>query len=73
MAVGGLSIAHSSSMWHVVVVGEIEGQKGAFKCEGIWTYSVDEEGKLTSMLGYSEADGMKEALTELPNHQYYVE
>ena len=46
---------------------------GSFKCEGIWTYKVDEHGKLLEMFGYWEEDWMKETHTALPDHQFYVE
>jgi hypothetical protein len=68
--VAGNQVANYESL---IIVGEVEGKRGSFKIEGIWTYEVDDEGKLTAMIGYWEADAMKESHTELPKHQFYVE
>ena len=68
--VAGDSVANYES---IIIVGEEEGVKTSFKCEGIWTYSVDDDGKLTSMLGYWEEDALIESRTQLPEHQFYVE
>lgn len=57
----------------LIVVGDLDGKRGSFKCEGIWTYKVDAEGKLLEMIGYWEEAYMKETHTELPEHQFYVE
>jgi len=68
--VAGDSVANYESL---IVVGELDGVLGSFKCEGIWTYKVDEQGKLLEMYGYWEEDWMKETHTKLPDHQFYVE
>lgn len=60
----------------LICVFEHEGVKSSFKCEGIWTYSVDDEGKLLTMYGYWEADDMIASQTILTgeyDHQFYVE
>lgn len=57
----------------LIVLGDVDGVMGSFKCEGIWTYKVDEAGKLLQMYGYWEEEWMKETHTPLPEHHFYVE
>ena len=38
--VAGNQVANYESL---IIVGEVEGKRGSFKCEGIWTYEVDAE------------------------------
>jgi steroid delta-isomerase len=68
--VAGNQVANYETL---IVVGDVDGKRGSYKCEGIWTYEVDVAGKLLSMIGYWEEDAMQETYTELPNHQFYVE
>jgi len=68
--VAGNQVANYESL---IMVGEMDGIKQSFKCEGIWTYEVDEEGKLTAMIGYWEEPALMETKTPLPEHQFYVE
>lgn len=58
----------------LIMVGrEVDGIKHSFKVEGIWTYSVDEEGKLLTMYGYWEEEPAIESETPLHGHHFYVE
>lgn len=66
----GNSVANYES---IIIVVNDNGEKSSFKCEGIWTYSVDDEGKLTTMYGYWEEKSSMESKTSLPGHQFYVE
>ena len=54
----------------LIMVGEVDGQKLSFKCEGIWTYEVDSRGKLTAMIGDWEEEALMESRTPLPDHQF---
>ena len=55
------------------MVGIVDGEKVSYKCEEIWTYEVNEQGKLMAMIGYWEEDALTGSRTLLPNHQFYVE
>ena len=68
--VAGNQVANYESL---IMVGTVDGEKHSFKCEGIWTYEVNEEGKLTAMIGYWEEEALMESRTPLPDHQFYVE
>ena len=68
--VAGNQVANYETL---IMVGEVDGAKHSFKCEGIWTYEVDEQGKLKSMIGYWEEDALNESRTPLSTHQFYVE
>jgi len=60
----------------LVMAGDIEGTRRTFKCEGIWTYSVDEQGKLLTMYGYWDQEDMiatETLITGEYDHQHYVE
>ena len=82
--IASFAVANSvANYYSIIVVGErdgdnftvggIGGEKFSIKIEGVWTYSVDEEGKLTSMCGYWEEGTANANMTELTGHKYYVE
>ncbi len=60
----------------LICIFDEDGAKTSYKCEGIWTYSVDEDGKLLTMYGYWEEADMEASQTVLTgnyDHNFYVE
>ena len=72
--VASFAVADSVATYvNIIVVGECNGQKYSMKVDGVWTYSVDDQGKLTSMCGYFEEDAVRKSYTPLPDRQFYAE
>jgi len=70
--VAGNQVANYETL---VMAGGTEGTKNTFECEGIWAYSIDEEGKFLAMNAYCDQGDMiaiETSITGKYDHKHYV-